>query len=117
MAEAAAICLAAKLEKQLSLNSVNFLTDNQSIADFFNSSDLSRPPHWNIKAYRVAFLQATEGKDNVVRKVPRQLNHTAQTLAHQAFISVANYTTFSCSCTLHPSNHICPVQEALQPVN
>jgi len=46
MAEAAA---AARVAKQLSLSSVNFLTDNQSMPNFYNSRDLFNPPHWNIK--------------------------------------------------------------------
>ena len=49
MAEAAALCLAARVAKQLSLSSVNFLTDNQSMPNFYNSRDLFNPPHWNIK--------------------------------------------------------------------
>jgi hypothetical protein len=63
------LCLATKLAKQPSLNSVNFLTDNQFIADLYSSSDLSKPLHWNIKAYTIAFLQCMERKDYVVSKV------------------------------------------------
>lgn len=100
-----ALCLATKLAKQPSLNSVNFLIDNQSIADLYNSSDLSRPLHWNIKAYTVAFLQGMERKDYVVSKVKAAESHNSY-FSTLGFTLVANCTAFSCSCTLNFSNHI-----------
>ena len=49
MAEAAALTLAAQVSKLVSINQVNFLTGDEAMANFYNSNDLSNPPHWNIK--------------------------------------------------------------------
>jgi hypothetical protein len=78
MAEAAALCLeASRVAKQFSLPPVNFLTDNQSMANFYNSRDIYNPPHWNIKTYTSGFLEAAQQKDYTGHKVSCQLNLTA----------------------------------------
>ena len=44
MAEAAALALAAAVTAHLQIQRINFLSDNQELVNFFNSSDLSNPP-------------------------------------------------------------------------
>jgi hypothetical protein len=50
MAEAAALALAARIASVINLQRSNYLSDNDSSVKFFNSTDLSAPPDWRIKA-------------------------------------------------------------------
>lgn len=110
MAEAAAITLVAE---RLNTTSYNFFTDNQIMANFYNSTDPSNPPHWNIKSITATFLQAMKDSQFKVHKIPRAMNSTANALAHQAFNSNSVSTVFSCNAAHHRHLDQCPIQMAL----
>ena len=80
-------------------NSLPLLLSSQAMAEYYNSKNLSNPPH-----------QQSQFK---VHKIPRMMNTTANTLARQAFNSNAVSTNFSCSAILHREFPLCPVQLAL----
>jgi hypothetical protein len=58
MAEAVAMALAAMIVSSLSIGNISFLTDNQQFAAYFNGSDLSSPPRWDIRPFTQRFLNA-----------------------------------------------------------
>jgi len=58
MAEAAAITLTAWITSLLHINNISFLIDNQLLVNFFNGSDLSSPPCWDINTSTQRFLNA-----------------------------------------------------------
>jgi hypothetical protein len=110
MAEAAAITLVAE---RLNTTSYNFFTDNQIMANFYNSTDPSNPPHWNIKSITATILQAMKDSQFKVHKIPRAMNSTANALAHQAFNSNSASAVFSCNAAHHRHLDQCPIQMAL----
>jgi len=95
MAEAAAITLAVLVAQRLNTSSYNFFTDSQIMANYYNSSDLSNPPHWSIKSMTAIFLLAMKDADFKVHKIPRTMNSTAHSLAHQAYNSDSVSTVFT----------------------
>jgi hypothetical protein len=60
MAEAVALALAAVITNQLQLHHTNFLSDNQDLVEFFNSSNYSNPPDWRIKHLTQLFVNHTQ---------------------------------------------------------
>ena len=112
MAEAAALLLAASIVQQLGFTNATFYTDNQSKANFYNSSSFSNPPHWKIKSLTAGFLKTLEGIQFRVHKIQRSLNTTAHSLAHQAYRSTAAAISFSSTSTLHSTSDPCPPRDA-----
>jgi len=80
MAEAASLTLAAQITSLLRLEDVTFLTDSQLMVNFFNGSDLSSPPHWDIKPFTQRFINAAANTNVQVLKIDRSLNVTAHIL-------------------------------------
>lgn len=115
MAEAAALALAAVLTERLHIQNTSFLSDNQELVNFLNSSDQSTPPDWRIKNLTHKFNDSTRQRNTRVFKIRRNLNLTAHTLAKQAFLDMQSHPpTLSVSCSNR--NHVlqCPLMEALQ---
>lgn len=119
MAEAAGLALAAWITSSLQIRDISFLTDSQLLVNFFNASDLSSPPHWDIKPFTQRFLSAVADKNVQVLKIARSFNVTAHSLAAQAF----RHPDVQCnppSITINfaNSNHesSCPLRMALQSV-
>lgn len=118
MAEAAGLAFAAWVTSLLHIRDISFLTDCQILVNFFNSSDLSSPPSWDIKQFTQRFLNAVANSNRQVLKVERSLNTTAHSLATQAFKLSdiqCNQAKFSCSNVTHVSG--CPLSAALQFIN
>jgi ribonuclease HI len=55
MAEAAALALAVQVALHMNLTSINFLSDNEQLVKFLNSSDHFHPPDWRIKHFTQMF--------------------------------------------------------------
>jgi ribonuclease HI len=72
----------ALVAQRLNTSSYNFFTDSQIMENYYNSSDLSNPPHWSIKSMAATFLLAMKDADFKVHKIPRTMNSTAHSLAH-----------------------------------
>lgn len=68
MAETTALLFAAKVTSLLQLQGVNFLIDNQQLASFLNSTDLSSPPEWRIKRLTQLFINLTAGSSTKVNR-------------------------------------------------
>lgn len=117
MAEAAAMALAAEITERLNLNNINFLSDNQQLVQYFNSADLSTPPEWKIKHLAQIFINSTRQRNAKILKIGRTLNHTAHTLAKQAFdLSQPADATLGFSCSNRDHVSQCPLMAALQSV-
>lgn len=71
MAEAAAIALAAVVTGKLGLRHTNFLSDNQGLDNFFNTSDDANPPDWRIKHLTQTFINHKKHRSTELFKIPR----------------------------------------------
>jgi hypothetical protein len=71
------------------------------MADYYNSKNLSNPPHYSIKIITATLLNTLQQSQFKVHKISRMMNTTANTLARQAFNSNAVSTNFSCFAILH----------------
>ena len=94
MAEAAALTLAAQVSKLLSINQVDFLTDDEAMANFYNSNDLSNLHTGTSSDSRLTatFLEAMKDSQFKVHKIPRTMNNTAnsqQLYFHVLLVSTA----------------------------
>jgi len=80
---AAAMELAASITSALAIQSIVFLTvtDNQQLVTFFNGTDHSTPPCWDIKPYTQRFINNTCNRNSRVFKVARSLNTTFSLMA------------------------------------
>jgi len=119
MAEAAAMSLAAVITDRLQLQHTNFLSDNQDLAQFFNSADYSYTPDMRIKHLTQTFVNHTQHRSTGTFKINRSLNQTAHTLARQAFQECQSmYTppTAACTCSNLAHVHQCPLAVLLQNV-
>lgn len=83
MAEAAALTLAARISKQLNLQEVSFLSDNEIIVNFLNGR-LNRAEPWSIKPFSADFRLQTQSFSHQVLKISRDVNVTAHNLASRA---------------------------------
>jgi len=91
----------------------NFFTNSQIMANYYNSSDLSNPPHWSIKSMTATFSLAMKDADFKVHKIPRTMNSTAHSLAHQAYNSDSVSTLFTSNAAIHRQLDQCPYHTAL----
>ena len=116
MAEAAAMALATPVTSALSIQNTIFLTNNQLLVSFFNGTDFSSPPIWDIKPFTQSFINTTNNNNSRVLKVARNQNVTAHTLATQAFQCTLNpsSTSISCTNTVHVTS--CPLRVALNSI-
>jgi hypothetical protein len=104
MAEAAALALAATVTAHIQIQRINFLSDNQELVNFFNSSDLSHPPDWRIKHMTQHFINYNHSRSLRTYKISGVLNQTADTLARQALRDIDSSThaaSYSCSNADH----------------
>lgn len=72
MAEAAALALAAAVTARLQIQHTNFLTDNQELVHFLNSSDHSNPPDWRIKHLTQLFINFSQNRDTTTFKIKKE---------------------------------------------
>ena len=70
MAEATAMALAALVTSALSIQNTIFLTNNQLLVSFFNGTNFSSPPIWDIKPFTQSFI-TTNNNNSRVLKVAR----------------------------------------------
>jgi hypothetical protein len=117
MAEAAALALAATVTAHIQIQRINFLSDNQELVNFFNSSDLSHPPDWRIKHMTQHFINYNHSRSLRTYKISGVLNQTADTLARQALRDIDSSThAASYSCSNADNVNQCTLQAALQSV-
>jgi len=114
MAEAAALALAADISKRLNLQHMNFLSDNQELVHFLNSTDHSNPPDWRIKHLTQHFFNCSQQRSTKIFKIRRSLNQTADILARQALQDFQSSNLSSCVCSNTSHVHQCPLLVALQ---
>jgi ribonuclease HI len=114
MAEAAALALAIKFIKALSLQHVTVLSDNQQLVNFINGSSLHHPPDWRIKPLTQIAANDLQGTSVAVRRIRRQQNQMADLLARQALRECHNHQqacNFICAFDAHANE--CPLSLAL----
>lgn len=105
MAEAAALALAAEIATALHLSQVTFLSDNQQLVSFFNSSDHSNPPLWETKPLTQKFINCRSQLQAKVFKISRELNTTSHILASQA-LNDCNSQECTVNITCSNCNHV-----------
>jgi hypothetical protein len=119
MAEAAALALAARIASVINLQRSNYLSDNDSSVKFFNSTDLSAPPDWRIKAITQDFINTNGANQTKVFKNARDMNRLAHGSSKEAqrLLSSASSSNFFYLHTCCSWMSQCPVKEALNTVN
>jgi len=105
MAEAAALTLAARISKQLNLQEVSFLSDNEMLVNYLNGGH-NRAEPWSIKPFTAEFRLQTQSFSHQVLKIIRDVNVTAHNLASRARFAPVLHLRFSCSNSAHVS--MCP---------
>ena len=94
MADAAAITSA------LCLDEITFLIGCQMLANYFNGSYLSCPPHWEVRPFTQRFLNYIAGRRFQVFKIPRSMDSIAHSLANMASsLSKINCNSVNITCT------------------
>jgi hypothetical protein len=104
MAEAAALALAARIASVINLQRSNYLSDNDSSVKFFNSTDLSAPPDWRIKAITQDFINTNGANQTKVFKIARDMNRSAHGSSKEAqrlLSSLPAETSFTCTHVAH----------------
>lgn len=116
MAEAAALALAAMITQRLSLQGVNFLSDNDQLVRFLNALDQTHPLDWRIKHFTQVFSNHTAQAGARILKIQRSENHTADVLARQALSICTTASTLACVSSYIAHASQCPLSMALQSV-
>jgi hypothetical protein len=117
MVEVAALTLATAITERMHLCHINFLSDNQELVQFINTTDHSNPPDWRIKPITQLFLNYTQQRSTRTFKIKRCLNETADTRARQALRDLESFTPpSSCTCPNSDHYHLCTLSDALQSV-
>jgi len=113
-AEGWALLLGARLAAALNLQVVNFLTDNEILADAAKRrSSRQYPGHWSLRPIIAEFAEITEGMQHSIIKINRDTNKMADRLAKQARqATISSSCLFSCEANVHSTQ--CTVQTALQ---
>jgi len=113
-AEGWALLLGARLAAALNLQVVNFLTDNEILADAAKRrSSCQYPGHWSLRHIIAEFAEITEGMQHPIIKINRDTNKMADRLAKQARqATISSSCLFSCEANVHSTQ--CTVQTALQ---
>ena len=113
-AEGWALLLGARLAAALHLQVVNFLTDNEILADAAKRrSSRQYPGHWSLRPIIAEFAEITEGMQHSIIKINRDTNKMADRLAKQARqATISSSCLFSCEANVHSTQ--CTVQTALQ---
>ncbi|CAN6232747.1 unnamed protein product, partial [Urochloa humidicola] len=116
-AEANSLTLASTIIKALQLTQVQYMTDSQLLASNLQKQDpVSQAADWRIRHLLADFLCNSEQSSISVRKIPRNRNATAHTLAAQARTQAdIPACLFVCNNPSHTS--YCHVQAALQNSN
>ena len=118
MAEAAALTLAADIASTLQIRQPTFLSDNQMLVAFFNRSEHSNPPCWEIKPTTQKFINCCSTLHAKIFKISRKLNNTAHILASQALNTCTDHEhTSNIMCTNQNDVQACPTREALKHVS
>jgi len=110
MAEAAAMSLAAVITDRLQLQHTNFLSDNQDLAQFFNSADYSYTPDMRIKHLTQTFVNHTQHRSTGTFKINRsQPNCSYSCKVGVSRLPIHVHTSYCClyllqlsSCTSMP---------------
>jgi len=97
MVEVAALALSAMITSMLNITGCTFLSDYQQLVHFINSLDHSNPPDWRIKPFTQIFSNSNQDYSSRLCKISKNLNHLADSLAHQALSSTSLELRTSCS--------------------
>ena len=117
MTESAALVFAASLLNQLQCSPTTILSDNQQLVHFLNGSNLSNPPDWRINQYTQVTTNLLTGSNLAVRKIKRNQNRMADSLARQALYALqSNQLQHSNTCTNPSQDNDCPVLRAINAV-
>jgi hypothetical protein len=121
-AEAAALALAAILVRRLNISEATFLSDNQQLVTYLNSTSAVQLPRWDAKIYTQHFKNASEGRHFRIYKISRNLNRTAHVLVsqarHNSHVSLGALALTNVTVTCNNPSHIssCPFRDALDHV-
>jgi hypothetical protein len=121
-AEAAALALAAILVLRLNISEATFLSDNQQLVTYLNSTSAVQLPGSDAKIYTRHFKNASEGRHFRIYKISRNLNRTAHVLAsqarHNSHVSLGALALTNTAVTCNNPSHIssCALRDALDHV-
>jgi ribonuclease HI len=114
VAEAAALAFAISLLHFMQLNPVNFLTDNQLLSHYLNSTGHFDLPDWRAAAYTQIITSSLAGASKVFN-ISRNHNHMADSLVKEGLhLLQSNSLQSNYSCTDPSHVHGCPLLGALQ---
>jgi hypothetical protein len=114
VAEAAALAFATSLLHFMQLDHVNFLTDNQLLSHYLNSTGHLDIPDWRAAAYTQIITSSLTGALKVFN-ISRIHNHMADSLAKEGLHLVhSNSLQSNYSCTNPSHIHGCQFLGALQ---
>jgi hypothetical protein len=109
VAEAAALAFATSLLHFMQLNPVNFLTDNQLLSHYINSTGHFDTPDWRAASYTQIITSCLTGASKVFN-ISRNHNHMADSLAKQGLVLLhSNSLRTNYTCTNPSHAHGCPL--------
>jgi ribonuclease HI len=108
VAEAAALAFATSLLHIMQLNPVNFLTDNQLLSHYINSTCQFDIPDWRAVAYTHIITSSLTGASKVFN-ISRNHNHMADSLAKEGLeLLHSNSLQSNYTCTNPSHAQGCP---------